>query len=129
MVTINENVSFIDHAYEIPLPGGCELTINWKKDNDVTICQHNVIVKFFWRCRVALVKFSYWSMFDVNIPAGSGVMAIFVYIGLTRNPEIRNTSVCVLPSRDWCRVGIQNLARMSLTKSYWCYWCCKMPGL
>ena len=30
-------------------------------------------------------------------------MTIFVYKGLTRNPEIRNTAVLVLP--DICRVG------------------------
>ena len=40
-----------------------------------------------------LVKFSYWSKFHVNIITGSGVMPIFFYKGLTRNPEIRNTPV------------------------------------
>ena len=29
---------------------------------------------------------------------GSGVTTIFVYKGLTRNPEMRNTSVSVLPN-------------------------------
>ena len=40
-----------------------------------------------------LVKFSYWSKFHVNIMTGSGVMAIFVYKGLTRNPEIGKAPV------------------------------------
>ena len=35
--------------------------------------------------------FSYRSKFHVNIITGSGVMIIFFYKGLTRNPEIRNT--------------------------------------
>ena len=53
---------------------------------------------FFWRCRVSLVKFSFWSKFHVNIMTGFGVMTIFVYKGLTRNPEIGNTPIWVLPN-------------------------------
>ena len=53
---------------------------------------------FFWRCFVSLVKFSYWSKFHVNIITGSGVMTIFFYKGLTRNLEIGNTPVWVLPN-------------------------------
>ena len=40
---------------------------------------------------------------------GSGVMTIFVYKGLTRNPEIRNTPVWVLPN-------IWRLGRVSDTR-------------
>ena len=47
--------------------------------------------------------FSYWSKFHVNIITDSGVRAIFVYKGLTRNTEIRNTPVWVL-SNIW-RLG------------------------
>ena len=50
------------------------------------------------RCRVSLVKFSFWSKFHVNIMTGFGVMTIFVYKGLTRNPEIGNTPIWVLPN-------------------------------
>ena len=64
---------------------GCKLAINWKKDNDVAIC-------------VSLVIFSYWSKFHVNIMTGSGVMTIFIYKGLTRNSEIGNTPIWVLPN-------------------------------
>ena len=42
---------------------------------------------------VALVKFSYWSKFHVNIITGSGVMTISFYKGLTRNSEIGKTPV------------------------------------
>ena len=89
---------FIDHAFGIRLPDGYKLAINRKKDNDVTICWHGVIVQLFWRCRVSLVTFNYWSKFHVNIMIGNKVITIFVYMGLTRNPEIGNTPVCVLPN-------------------------------
>ena len=70
-----------------------------KKDNGVTICWHDVIVKIFWRCCVSLVKFSYLSKFHVNIITVPGVITtIFVYKGLTGNREIRNTPVWVLPN-------------------------------
>ena len=77
-------------------PNYSKLTINWKNDNDITICWHDVIVKFFWRCFVSLAKFSYWSKFYVNFIPGSGVMTIFLHTGLTKNPEIGNTPVWVL---------------------------------
>ena len=52
---------------------------------------------------LSLVKLSYWSKFYVNIMTGSGVMTIFFYKGLTKNPEIGNTFAWVLPN-IW-RVG------------------------
>ena len=79
-------------------PDCSKLAKNPKNDNDVTIFRHDVNVKFFWRCFVSLVKFSYWSKFHVNIITGSGIMTIFFYKGLTRNPEIGNTPVWVLPN-------------------------------
>ena len=50
------------------------------------------------RCFVSLVKFSYLSKSHVNMVTGSGIMTIFFYKGLTRNPEIGNTPVWVLPN-------------------------------
>ena len=47
---------------------------------------------------VSLVNFSYWSKFHVNIISGSGTMTVFFDKRLTRNPEIGNTSVWVLPN-------------------------------
>ena len=79
------------------LPDCSKLALNWKDGNDVTICRHDVIFNLFW-CIVSLVRFSYWSKFHVNIITGSGVMTAFFYRGLTRNPEIRNTPVWVLPN-------------------------------
>ena len=54
----------------------------------------SVFLTFF----VSLVTFSYWSKFHINIITGSGVMTISFYKGLTRNPEIGNTPVWVLPN-------------------------------
>ena len=44
----------------------------------------------------SLVKFSYWSKIHVNIITASGIMTIFFYKGLTRNPNIGSTPVWVL---------------------------------
>ena len=57
----------------------------------------------FWCCHASLVKFIYWYKFHVNIMTGSGIMTIFVYKGLIRNPEIRNTLSWDLP--NICRLG------------------------
>ena len=43
-------------------------------------------------------KFSYWSNFHVNIITGSGVMTVIFYKGLSRNPKIGNTPICILPN-------------------------------
>ena len=102
-VTITENLTFADSASGIRPPDCSKLAKNLKSDNDVTISWHDVIVKCFWRGFVSLVKFSYLSKFHVNIGTGSGILAIFFYKGLTRNPEIENTPVWVLPN-IW-RVG------------------------
>ena len=93
-------MKFTDYLSGIRLPDCSKLTINLKNGNDVTIFRHDVFVKFFWRCFVSLVKFSCWSKFHVNINVsiGSGVMIISFYKGLTRNPEIGNNPVWVLPN-------------------------------
>ena len=81
---INENVSFTDHVSGTRLPDCSKLAINLKNDNGITIFRHDVIIKFFWRCRVPLVKFSLWSKFHINIVTGS----------IIRNwPEIRKSEI------------------------------------
>ena len=50
---------------------------------------------------------------------GSGIMTIFVYKGLTRNPEIRNTRLEICPiSGDWGKLGILNLVQTPFIKSH-----------
>ena len=43
-------------------------------------------------------------------------MTIFIYKGLSKNQEIRNTR---LSFAHWGKLGIPNLAQMSQMKSYW----------
>ena len=80
-----------------PNPASIWLRIGRKLEKNIedTICPHDVIVFFFffffWCCHISLVKFSSCSKFHVNTMVASGVMTIFVYKGLTRKPEIRNT--------------------------------------
>ena len=68
------------------------------KNNDVAICWNDVIIKCFWSCFVSLAKFSYLAKFHVNIITASRVMKMFSDKGLTRNPEIGNTHIWVLPN-------------------------------
>ena len=103
MVTVSGNISFTDYPSGIRLPDCSKLAVNWKNDNDVTIFQYDVIVKCYSRCFVSLVKFSYMPKFHVNIITGSEVMTISFYKEMTRNPEIGNTSVWVLPNIWWLR--------------------------
>ena len=78
---------------------GCKLAINHKERQwHYSLPTDDGIVKFFRCCSVSFVKFSCWFKFHVNIMTGSGVMTIFIYEGLTRDLEIRNTTFWVLPS-------------------------------
>ena len=52
----------------------------------------------FFEIALFLVNFSYASKFHVNIITASGIMTIFFYKGLTRNPEFGNTPAWVLPN-------------------------------
>ena len=82
----------------ILLPDCLNLAINWKNDNDVTFFWCDVILKGFRYCFVSVIMFSYCSQFHVNIITGSGVVTILFYKGLTRNLEMGNTPVWVLPN-------------------------------
>ena len=84
-VAITENITFADSVSGIRSPDCSKLAKNPKNDNDVTISQHDVFVKFFWPGFVSLVKFSYWSKFHVNSITFSGRVTIFFYKGLSGN--------------------------------------------
>ena len=119
-VAINEYISVTDYASGIRLPDCSKLAINRKKDNDVTIFQHDVIDKFFWRYFVSLVKFSFWSSF---MSISSLVMELLQFSFISDWPEIRKSETppsefCPI-SVDWDKLGITNLVRMSLMKCYW----------
>ena len=117
-------------------PQDCsKLANNPKNDNDVTTFRHDTIVKVFLAFFVCLVKFSYWSMFHVNIITDTGIMIIFFYKGLTRNPEIRNIPVWVLPNiwrlRQVTKLGTNVSNRMLLNAAkfqgygFYCFWVIK----
>ena len=98
-----KKISFIDYVPGIRLQDCSKLAINWKNDNGGIIFQHDVVVKIFRTGFVSLVKLSYWPKFHVSIITCSGVMTIFFYKRLTRNPEFGNTPIWVLP--DIWRLG------------------------
>ena len=84
-----------------------KFAVNWENRNGVTIFWHDVIVSFFdivlfvLSSLVTDPNFMYIDMYiDIT---GSGVMTISFCLGLTRNPETRNTPVWVL-SNIW-RLG------------------------
>ena len=94
-------------------------------------------LRIFWRYFVSLVNFSYLYKFHVNIISGSGIMTILFYKGLTRNPEIGNTSLWILPN-SW-RLGqvrdkkfsmnVSNKILLNAAKcqgySFYCFWVIK----
>ena len=85
-----------------------------------------VIVYFFWHFSVFLIKFSYWLKFHANVITGSGVsisVTISFYKGLTRNPEIRNTTVSVL--LDICRLVWARNTKFDPSSLIECYWMLK----
>ena len=73
-VTVNENVSFSDHASGTRLPDCSKLVMNWKIDNGVTICRREVIVIFFvCVCDVAVFLLS-------SLVTGSGLISISLLV-------------------------------------------------
>ena len=98
-----------------------KLTINWKKNNEVIICQRDFIAKLFWRCHIPFIK----------LVTGPSLMAIpllflkirkLLYIkemNKNRNLKIKNAlpEFCLI-SEDWSNSGISNWAWMFLMTSY-----------
>ena len=113
-------VSITDHASKIWLPGCSNLAMNGENDNNVGICRRDITVNFFG---VAVFLLS-------SLIIGPSCMAISVLVlklwqflfirdsTETRKLEISPSEFCPI-SGDWGKLGIPNLARMSLVKSYW----------
>ena len=101
-VFVRRKVTFTEHNFyrlcvgnaASGLPKIGQKSGNWQWRHNFPTWWHRPI---FLTLIVPLVKFRYWSKFYVNIITGSGIMTIFFYKGLTRNPEIRNNPVWVLP--------------------------------
>ena len=123
-VTVYENVSFTDYKSGIQLLDCSKLVINWKNNNDVKICPRDAIFNFF-----NVVLFFLSSL--VTSPSFMSISSLvqkFFYKGLTRNPEIGNTPVWVLPN-IWglgqvtdtklrTNVSIEMLLNPTICKSY-----------
>ena len=80
---------------------GFQTTPKWPSIQKLTMTSQfsdMTSTSIFLYCFVSLFKFSYWSQFHVSIITGSGIMTLFFYKGLTRNPKIGNTPVWVLPN-------------------------------
>ena len=112
-----------------------QTTPNWPKIRKMTMTsQFSDMTStsiFFWRCFVSLVKFSYWSKFHVNIITGSGIMTIFFYKALIRNPEIGNTPGWRLGRVRDTKFGTNFSNKMLLNAaklqgySFYCFWVIK----
>ena len=101
-------------------PDWPRLAKNLKNHNEVIISQHDVIVKYF-----DVVFFLLW-----RLVTGPNFMSISLLLlelwqfSFIRDwPEIRKSEIppsefCSI-SGDWGKLGIPNLARMSLMKCYW----------
>ena len=77
---------------------GLRTAPNWRKIRKMTMTSQFSDMTSTSNFFVSLVNFSYWSKFHVNIITGSGITTIFFHKELTRNPEIGNTPVWVLPN-------------------------------
>ena len=85
------------------LESSFRIALNWPEIGKMTMTSQfaNMMPSsVFFDVLFLLSKFSYWSKFHVNIITGSGDMTIYFYKGLTRNPEIGNTPVWVLPNNS-----------------------------
>ena len=89
-----------------------------KNDQDLKIIRDDVIVKLFWRHHISTFKFSWWSNFHAMsmwLLVLELQQSLFIR-DLTRNLEIEKTLSEFCPiSRDWSKLGILNLAWVSLT--------------
>ena len=110
---------FTDYAFRIRLPDCSKLGINQKNDNDVTICQHDLIVNLFWRCFVSLVKVSYWSGF---MSISSLLLKLWQFTFIKDWPEIQKSEIPLSDffpiSGDWGKLGKPELTRIFLMKRY-----------
>ena len=104
----------------IQLPDGCKLAINWKKDNGVTIYWHD-IVKFVFYLAVLLLSSLVTGPSFMSV--SWLVMELWKFLFIKDLPEIWKLEISPSgfcpESVDCGKLGIPNMAQMSLIKSYW----------
>ena len=113
-------------------PSDCsKLAKTPKNYNYVTIFQHDVNVKFFWRCFV-----SFWLSSLVTGPSfmsiSSLVLELWQFSFLRDWPEIWKLEIPpseFFPiSEDWGKLWIPNFARMSVIECYWMLQNCRVTA-
>ena len=138
-VTITENIAFSKLFVHNPASGLLQIdqkSKKWQWRHNFPTWRHcQMFLTLF--CFSCFSFFSYWSKFHVNIITGSGIMTIFFYKELTRNPKIGNTSVWVFPDIWWMRQVMDtrfstNVSNRMLLKSakfqsysFYCFWVIK----
>ena len=119
MLAINKNIGFTDYVSRICLLDCFKLARNQKNNNDVTTCQHDVIIKFF---DVVLLLSSLVTG-PSFMPISSLILELWQFSFIRDWPEIQKlvislSGICPI-SAEWGELGIPNLAWISLMKCYW----------
>ena len=95
-------VSFIDHVSESQLPDDFKFTISWKKDNDVKICWHDVIVNFF---NVVVFLLSSLVTGPSFMPISWLILELWQFSFIEDWPEIRNQKYPRLSFAQYMETG------------------------
>ena len=113
-------MSFTDNASKTQSHDCSKLVINQKNNNDVTIYQHEVFVKIFWRCCFLLS----------SLVTGQSFMLVSLLVlelwqfslikdwSEIQQSEIHPSEFCPI-SGDWGNLGIPGLIEMLLMNCYW----------
>ena len=88
-----------------------------KNDNDIIICWHEVIVRYYVLSYFFLIKFGYWSMFHVNIITSSVAETIFVYKGFDQ--KTRNWKYPYRSFRQCLETGESSVTKFGMNVWNW----------
>ena len=114
-------MSITNHAFGI-WPLDCpKLAINWKNNNDVTICCNYAIVKLFFNVSVFLLSILVTDPKFMSISLL--VLVLWQFLFIRDWPEIQKFEIPsseFYPKSQVCgELGTLNLTRISPMKSYW----------
>ena len=103
-----------------PASGLLQIGCRLDNDSDATICRNDIIVNFF---DVAMFLLSSLATRPSFISITWPVLELLQFLFITDLPEIQKSEIppsdfCLI-SGDWGKLGIRNLAQMSLKRSYW----------
>ena len=101
-----------NHAFGIRLLYCSKLVINRKNDNDIIVCQHDIIVNFFWRFLTLLYfssRVSFWCKCYTKSLLVLSLSQFWKCVHLSFAQYLET----------WGELGIPDLERISLMKCYW----------